>query len=301
MTVHILGAYIHDSFMYCRALPRSGESVAAHTLADSDGGKGANQAVAAARLGAPVRFIGSVGDDPIGDRALELLRREGVGATGVARVPGTATGRSFILVADDANQIVATWPGAADALDLADVDRALAHLVHGDVLSIQGEIPLAVSLHAARVASARATVVCNASPVEQFLAHPDPWSDIDVLIVNDLEGHDLLGTSGRHSGQPPADATVALSARLGVPTVIITHGAHGATLFDGRISTHLAAPKVTAVDPTGAGDAFAGAFAAELSKSESLYHSCQTAIAVASYSVTRRLCVPSYPTRNDLE
>ncbi|RKS78771.1 ribokinase [Actinomadura pelletieri DSM 43383] len=299
MTVHVLGAYIRDSFMYCRALPRDGESVAAHTLADSDGGKGANQAVAAARLGVRVHFIGSVGDDAIGDHARELLRREGVGVTGVVRVPDTTTGRSFILVADDANQVVATWPGAADALGPPDTDRSLARLVHGDVLSVQGEIPLAVSLHAARAAAAaRAAVVCNASPVEQFLDHPDPWDDIDVLIVNDVEGHDLLGTGAHRPAPPPAEA---LGARLGVPTVVVTHGANGATLFDGRTSTHLPAPEVDAVDPTGAGDAFAGAFAAELSKGESLYHSCQTAIAVASYSVTGRFCVPSYPTRKDIE
>ncbi|TDB83558.1 ribokinase [Actinomadura sp. KC216] len=299
MTVHIVGAYILDSFMTCRALPRDGESVAVRAFADSDGGKGANQAITAARLEAPTRFVGTLGADSAGAHALTLLHQEGIDTTGTIRVPGTDTGRSFILVADDAQQIVATWPGAADALTRSDVDRALAGAGAGDVVSIQGEIPLTVSLHAARVVPERATVICNPSPVEQFRAHPDPWTDIDVLIVNDIEGHDLLGARG--PALPTAQIPAALSSHLGIPAVVVTHGACGATLFDSDTSTHFAAPQVVTVDPTGAGDAFAGSFAARLSTGASLYHACLTAVTVASYSVTKRFCAPSYPTRRELE
>ncbi|MFI0405568.1 PfkB family carbohydrate kinase [Actinomadura sp. 3N508] len=300
MTVHIVGAYILDSFMSCRALPRAGESVAVRSLADSDGGKGANQAITAARLEASTRFVGNLGADSAGAHALTLLHREGIDTSGTIRVPGTDTGRSFILVADDARQIVATWPGAADTLTRSDVDRALAGAGAGDVLSIQGEIPLTVSLHAARVVPERVTVICNPSPVEQFRTHPDPWAGIDVLIVNDIEGHDLLATCGLPA-PPAAQIPAALSAHLGIPAVVVTHGACGATLFDSETSTHFAAPQVATVDPTGAGDAFAGAFAARLSTGASLYHACLTAVTVASYSVTKRFCAPSYPTRRELE
>ncbi|MGH3640078.1 MAG: PfkB family carbohydrate kinase [Mycobacterium sp.] len=293
MTIWVAGAYIRDTYVYTDGLPRNGESIDAQAFRQSDGGKAANQAVMAARLAAQTEFVGVIGHDDIGDSAVRLFRAEGVGITAVQRHDGP-TGESIILSAADGEQAVITWTGAADQLQLNAVVSLIDTAPGPSYLSIQGELPLAVNAQLAGRLSDRATIVCNPSPVKPFLSADWDWGPVDIVVANELEADAILG-----GGRDWTPTTVAEAVHLatGVETVVVTLGHNGASCrSDTEGSFLVAAPSVTVLDSTGAGDAFTGAMLAALSAGASLREACDTGVFAASYSVTEMYCIPSYPT-----
>lgn len=301
MTVWVLGAYTRDLFMRCDALPRDGESIALHEIRESDGGKGTNQAVAAARLGAAVVFVGALGDDEAGDRALTLLAEEGIRSDGVQRV-SSPTGTSFIMTAADDAQTVSTFDGASTLLSADHVAAALNDIVGQDFLSLQGEIPIDLNraaIKAAKRRSADVKVVCNPSPIGPYLDAIEPWDTIDVLIVNEIEANDIASAVGGPSDEqlPLAELVREITS---VPTVIMSMGGNGAIISSENRYLHLPAPRVGVVDTTGAGDAFAGALIAELDAGSDIQRACEIAVQVGAASVTKPFCIPSYPHRSEL-
>lgn len=233
----MLGSVNMDLGFDVDALPRPGETVLAASFRSTPGGKGANQAVAAARAGAQVHFVGAVGDDPAAERLRAHLTANGVGVDGLITLPGPS-GSAVVVVDSAGENIIVVAPGANGHLTLDSVQRTL--VADCDVLLLQLEIPVSTAAVAAREArSAGATVIVNASPADR---DPHELAELtDVLAVNEAEA--------AHWVWP-------------VPHRVITCGAHGATYTGGGEEFTVAAPSVEVVDTSGAGDVFAGVLAA---------------------------------------
>lgn len=291
--VIVFGSVNLDLSVLVERAPGAGETVLGGALLTSGGGKGANQAHAARRYGADVAMVGAVGSDPFGATALAGLAAAGVGLHALRRVPGQATGAALItLDAHGENRIVVA-PGANDAVDADDVSDA--DLARAAVVLLQLEVPLAQSLRLARRARAHGCrVMLNAAPMPPDL-QPD-LSDIDVVIVNRVELHGLADVFGVAPGSPVTRA-LAL-ARANGCEVLLTLGAHGATLAapDGAVRS-LNGHAVDVVDTTGAGDTFAGVFAAACAAGVALEDALAAANAAAALSCGARGTQAAQPER----
>jgi ribokinase len=296
-TVFVVGSLNIDQNIRVRSLPRPGETVRGSDATFSPGGKGGNQAIAAARAGATVKFTGAVGDDAHGRRILEVLAEADIDASPV-RVLGTAATGTAIIAVDDRgeNQIIVS-PGANSCLTSDDVEAGLRTLQAGDVLVLQLEIPTALVRQAARIArNAGAFVILNAAPAPRQI--DGLLDDIDLLVVNEQEIRvlaDLTGTPGDHR-----ELARALPPVLG-PAIVCTAGAEGSfTLLDGDL-VHVPASEVAAKDTTGAGDTFVGYLAASLlTASRDLPAAMTLASRASALAVTRSGAMESIPWRHEL-
>lgn len=282
VNVVVVGSVNVDLVVRAKRLPTAGETVIGGQYAQHHGGKGANQAVAAARLGARVALVGAVGDDELGRGALAALVAEGIDVSGVAVLRGVPTGVALIAVDAAGQNQIAVASGANAAVDASTVKSSLATLLAGEeaggVLLTGFELADDAVIAAARAATDRGmTLVINAAP-----ARPLPAELVTlrpVLVANELEAAALTGRA------EPAEAAAELAMLSGAP-VIVTLGAAGALLCDGNQTERLAAPPVDAVDTTGAGDTFLGALAAELAAGSPLADAARFAVVAASLSVT---------------
>ena len=271
--VIVVGSVNTDLVVVAERLPAPGETVTGGSFSRHGGGKGANQAVAAARLGARVTMVGAVGTDPFGDEAMELLEREGIDTTAVARL-GAPTGVALINVDAAGENQIAVAPGANAELDPDAVERAVRAAGEGVVLLSQ-EVSEAAVHAGARAASG--PIVLNPAPVRRL---PDELAALrPILTPNGGEARALTGED------EPEAAARALAARTGAP-VLITLGATGALVHATTVpGTFLArAPSVRAVDTTGAGDAFNGALAVALAEGRPLRDAAAFAVAAAALS-----------------
>lgn len=238
----MVGSINMDTVFEVETLPRPGETVLASSSRCTPGGKGANQAAAAARAGAVVQFVGAVGDDPVAARLREHLSANGVNADGLMTLPGPS-GNAVVLVDSAGENTIVVAPGANGRLQL-DSGRVPALVADCDVLLLQLEIPVTTAAAAARQArSSGVTVILNASPAG---GDSDELADLatatDVVVVNEAEA--------QHWVWP-------------IPHLVITRGAAGASYSGEGADFTVAAPAVNAVDSSGAGDVFAGVLAAE--------------------------------------
>jgi len=272
--VAVVGSINVDEVVRVDRLPREGETVSGGTYQRFGGGKGANQAVGAARAGAKVRMVGCVGRDAIGDGAVAELHAAGIEVTHVARSDDAATGLALIVVDADGHNQIAVAPGANRQIVM---DPAA---IAGDpgVLLLSFEAPdeaLCVAAEAARAGGW--TIVVNPAPTRplpQRLLAARP-----ILIPNEHEAADLTGIPD------PERAARVLQAMTGAP-VIVTLGAAGALLLEGETATAVPAPEVDVVDTTGAGDCLCGTLAAQLAAGDSLSLAVERAVAAASLSTT---------------
>jgi ribokinase len=284
--VLVVGSANVDQVYSVERIPEPGETVLATGSAIARGGKGQNQAVAAARAGAPTAFIAAVGDDGFGRLTRDGLAEDGIDLSRV-RVVSEPTGTALIAVDRGGENTIIVEAGANRTLGWEDADRPL--VAAADVLVMQLEIPLSTVRDAAAAARAAGTlVVVNAAPAAEL---PRELLDlIDVLVVNEHE-EALIRTS----------AGVERLTEL-VPLVVVTLGAAGARVL--RASgedRHVPAPRVDAVDATGAGDTFCGAFAAALAEGADPEQALAFAVAAASLSVQRHGAVPSIPRRAEID
>ncbi|WP_375481745.1 ribokinase [uncultured Jatrophihabitans sp.] len=277
--VVVVGSVNVDHVVETDVFPAPGETVAGRSVRTSIGGKGGNQAVAAARLGGPVAMVARIGDDDGGARARAALVAAGVDVSGVVPVEGTPTGTAWITVTPDDNTIVvvaganAAWPDGWAADGVAPDDVVLSQL----------EVPLAVVVAAA---ATPARFVLNAAPAA---ALPEAViARCAVLVVNEHEQLVVAGTSG------VADAHAVLRSR-GAGAVVTTLGAQGAVVTDDHGTRAYAAPPSDVVDTTGAGDAFAGVLCARLAAGAELADAVRWAVAAGSLAVRRRGTHDSYP------
>ena len=301
-TIVVVGSFVQDLTFRCAEFPRPGETVLGRFVT-GPGGKGSNQAVAAARAGGNVTFIGAVGDDAFGRDANAFQRAEGIDCR-VAVKRGQATGTAGILVnAHGQNEIIVSLD-ANNALTPADIDAHADTLSTATVMVTQLEANLDAQAHAMRLArAAGVTVILNPAPMRPDF-DPALLADVDILIPNETEFCALAGVDERQL-LSLADADLhAACRRVEVGTVIVTLGERGC--FVSRADGFAAIPAMTgirAVDTTGAGDAFVGAFAAALAEfgGQEIERAARFANAGAALSVTRPGTAPAMPHRAEID
>ncbi|WP_411699618.1 ribokinase [Conyzicola sp.] len=265
-TVFVFGSINADTSYRVAKLPAAGETVLASSALESPGGKGANQAIAAAAAGSVTRMVGAVGDDSIAVSLLAALQARGVDTGAVSTIPGADTGRAVVYVDDAAENSIVVLSGANNLVDGSVAGSGLDALARGDVLVLQSEVPAAANRAAARLArAAGAVVIWNAAPAPSTA--DDLVREIDLLVVNQHELVLLGSILGLPPVQDDADdaalpALLSATARELGTDAICTLGSAGAVyVVDGQTGT-VAAPTVRAVDTTAAGDTVVGYLAA---------------------------------------
>jgi ribokinase len=297
-SIVVVGSSNTDLIIRVPRIPRAGETLLGGEFMTAAGGKGANQAVGAARAGGKVALIARVGTDAFGDRAVTGLRRDGVDVSCVFRDKLAASGVALIFVARDGENSIAVAGGANANLSPADVKKAAGVIRSAALLVAQLETPLATVIAAALVAvKAGVPVILNPAPAR---ALPNRLLKLtSILTPNETEAELLTGIKVIDEAAA-ARACAKLRAR-GVRTVILTLGARGAYLADVSGQQLVAGFKVKAVDSTAAGDIFNGALSVALAERKTLRDAVRFANAAAALSVTRLGAQPSAPTRAEIE
>ncbi|PQZ87640.1 MULTISPECIES: ribokinase [Pseudomonas] len=296
--VVVVGSLNMDLVTRASRLPRAGETLVGQTFSTVSGGKGANQAVAAARLGADVAMVGCVGTDAYGTQLREALRVEGIDCQAVGTVEGSS-GVALIVVDDSSQNAIVIVAGSNAELTPTSMQAVDAVLQGADVIICQLEVPMdTVGYTLKRGRELGKTVILNPAPASAPL--PAEWyASIDYLIPNESEASALSGVTVDCLDSARLAATQLIKAGAG--KVIITLGSQGALFADGSGFEHLLAPKVKAVDTTAAGDTFVGGFAAALASGKSEAEAIRFGQAAAALSVTRAGAQPSIPTLNDVQ
>ena len=291
--VAVVGSLNLDLVVRVARLAGPGETVTGSDVFRNPGGKGANQAVAAARLGRRVAMVGCVGDDAAGRELLGSLADAGVDTARVRVLDGVPSGTAFITVGEDGENQIVVSPGANARLTAADVAAAGAALEAAAVTLLQLEIPLEAVAAAAATAAGR--VVLNPAPVRGLPG--DLLAEVDVLVPNRVELAQLAGAAVPETVEDAAD----LAGRLPARAVVVTLGADGALVVeDGRLE-HVPSVPVRPVDTTAAGDAFCGGLADALAGGASLQEAAHRAVRVAAAACLRPGAQASLPTPADLE
>jgi ribokinase len=294
----VVGSANTDMVIKSERIPRPGETVLGGEFILAAGGKGANQAVAAARLGASVTFVARVGEDIFGDQAILNFEREGIDTSYVFRDRGSPSGVALIIVDRAGENVISVAPGANGRLSREDVFQARAAIEQAQALLLQLEVPLDTVREAARVASeAGVRVILNPAPAQEL--DIDLLRHVAVLTPNETETERLTGI--RVSDEQSALEAAALLHERGVESVIITMGAEGSFISSGGAHCKVPSRKITAVDTTAAGDAFNGALACALSEGAGLEAAVRRANFAGALAATRLGAQPSLPTRAELE
>jgi ribokinase len=291
--VFVVGSINQDFVLSVDRRPEPGETVTEAQLSKGNGGKGANQAAAAALLGASVAFLGRVGDDGFGEPLIEALADKGVDTGLIEASPGSSTGTAFITLTPDGENAITVAPGANRSLSVEDVDDASDAIGDAQVMVAQMEVPFEVVLRAVEVAARRGTrALVNLAPTREV---PQKLLEkLDPLVVNEHEAAFLLGE--KVEGVEGAIAAAPELLALGPKAVVITLGREGAVFSDGESTKHVTSPEVEVVDTTGAGDAFVGALAAKLAKDDSLEDAVAYAVRAGAAAVTREGAQGALPT-----
>lgn len=290
MSVVVVGSINADLHLRVARHPKPGETLLASGGTLSPGGKGANQACAAALAGARTVLLGAVGSDDATDPALRLLGRAGVDLSHLARLPQAPTGLAVVTVDEEGENTVLVVPGANQLVSTELVASWEPIIRDAGVVVVQGEIPPHASAAAVDLATRR--VVVNLAPVVDV--EPALLLRAEPLVVNEHEAKDALRQlTGEDGGDPETLVDALLKA--GVASVVLTLGAQGSLVGQGGEVHRIAAPRVVAVDTVGAGDAFVGALAARLDAGETLLQAARYATRFAADTVRRDGAQASYP------
>jgi ribokinase len=294
--VAVVGSANLDIVVPVHHHPVRGETVLGGDHLLAPGGKGANQAVAAARLGANVIFVGAVGTDSAGETLTASLVDAGVDTTHLRSKPDVPSGIALITVDKDGDNAIVVSSGANAHVSQKDVADAASELRSSDVLLLQLETPIDTVIAAAQVETVR--VVLDPAPAPSEPLPAALLQAIDVLVPNETELAALAGLDT----PPEAIEDVVMAARiLQVPVVIVTMGARGAVIVTDGKSEHVPAPSVTPVDTTAAGDAFRAALGVELGRGHALVDAVRFAVRVGAATTLRIGAQPSLPTRAEVE
>ena len=296
--VFVLGSINQDFVLKVERRPEPGETVTNAELSTHNGGKGANQAAAAALLGASVAFLGRVGDDEFGEPLVQALEEKGIDTTLIKPASGTPTGAAFITVTPDGENAITVAPGANRSLTPGDVEAAADEIGGAGVFVAQMEVPVQAVLRAVEVAAEKGTrALVNLAPT--FEVPRELLEKLDPLVVNEHEaafllGREVEGVKGARSAAPELLTSGPRSA-------VITIGEDGAVLADGESVEHLPAPEVDVVDTTGAGDAFVGALATQIARGASLQEAVAYAVRAGAAAVTKEGAQGALPTPEVVE
>jgi ribokinase len=297
--VAVVGSANTDMVVRCPHIPAPGETVLGGEFVTAAGGKGANQAVAAARLGAEVAFIARLGADMFGDRAIDGYRAEGINADAIVRDPSAPSGVALIMVGKDGENSIAVAPGANSRLTPEDIEAAEALIARADVVLVQLEVPLETVMAAARIARRQgACVILNPAPAPDYAVPADLLSSVDVLTPNHVEARRLSGL-GPEAGR---EAVARELLARGPGAVVMTLGAEGALAAGPWGMTHVPGFEVTPVDTTAAGDAFNAGLAVALSRDpDDLLAAVRYGNAAGALATTKLGAQPSLPTAAAVE
>ena len=294
----VVGSINQDFVLKVEYRPRPGETVTGAELSLHNGGKGANQAAAAALLGASVAMLGCVGDDDLGGPLIRALKEKGVDATLVEAIENESTGAAFITLTPDGENAITVASGANRRLQPEDVDAASEAIGEAEVLVAQMEVSPETVSRAVEVARERGTrALVNLAP--PMMLPEETLGKLDPLVVNEHEAAFLLGS--KVEGVDEALSAGPDLLELGSRSVVITLGAEGAVYAEDENTEHVASPKVEAVDTTGAGDAFVGALAAKLSKGTSLQEAVSYAVRAGAAATTKEGAQGALPTPETVE
>ena len=296
--IAVVGSYATGLTMKVKRLPSAGETVLASGYRVDYGGKGSNQVVACARLGAQVSFVAKVGQDTFGEMALRLYREEGIDVRFVRQTNDQPTGVGFILVeAESGNNCIAFDPGANELLTAGEVAQSEVALDSAAVVLTQLEIPVeAAGAAMARGRARGATTILNPAPVRPLPA--SVLQLVDVLTPNQAEAKVLAGQSPDAAIAPEEVARDLI--RAGVRQVVMTLGEAGALIVDASSAKRVPAIQVVVVDTTGAGDAFNAGLATALAFGASLESAAQFGVIVGAMAVTKDGVIPSLPRRDEV-
>lgn len=297
MAVVVFGSINMDLVVRTPRLPVAGETLAAHSFFTAGGGKGANQAVASARAGAPTRMVGRVGDDLFGATLRNDLAADGVDVGGILADAKQPSGVALIAVDDSAENRIMIVAGANGAVGRDDLRRLDGVLEGARVLLLQLEIPMESVVAAARAARERGvTVIVDPAPARPL--PPELYATTDLLTPNATEAAMLVGFEINSQSEVEKAARILLER--GVRGVIIKLGERGAYWTDGHAHKLLPAFKVAAIDTVAAGDAFNGALAAALAEGQAIEEALRWGIAGGALAVTRAGAQPALPSRSEL-
>jgi ribokinase len=290
--ITVVGSYNVGLMMTVERLPRDGETLLGSGYSEGPGGKGSNQAVAAARLGAASGMVCCVGNDRWGDEAIALWRSEGVREALVKRVD-VHTGLGFVIVAKGGQNVITVDPGANMRLRPEDVERAGYEISRSSVMLAQLEVPVETVVAAAEIARrAGVTTVLNPAPARRLSA--EQLSLFDVITPNRQEFQEMVGQDSLEDG-----TRELLNA--GAKAVVVTLGEEGAFVAVHGDGYRVPAPRVVAVDPTGAGDAFSAALSVALAEGEPLRSAVTFANHAGALATKRMGVVPALPRRAEVE
>lgn len=298
--VAVLGIFVADLAFKAPRLPVMGETILGQGFKDGPGGKGSNQAIAAARAGADVRMITRIGRDTFGDMAQRAWAGDGVNTSAVSIDDTLPTGAAFIFVSTETgNNAIIVEPGAAANLSPADVAAAEAVIASSKVLVTQFEQPVETAIAGLALARQHG-VITILNPAPAVPADPAIWALCDYVTPNETEAATITGLNV----ETEADALAAAKAlvAMGARNALITLGEKGAFLHGGAGTAMIPAFRVAhVVDTTGAGDAFNGGFATALAEGKSPLEAIRFANATAALSVQKPGTAPSMPTRAEIE
>lgn len=295
--VMVVGSFNTDLSMRTPRVPVKGETILGGPFSTGPGGKGANQAVAAVRLGAEVAMVVKLGLDVFGDQAAANLEKEGVSQEYILRTGETHTGAAIIIVDESGENLIVVAGGANNLVSVVDVEQARAAIAGSDVLLVQLEIPLDAVERALRIGKeAGVMTVLNPAPGQKL--SPDVLKLVDVLTPNETEAQIITGLAVETIDQANAAAGWLLSH--GVGAAVITLGSKGALVVTPQGAQHVQGRAVKVVDTTGAGDAFSGALAVALAEGKPLVEAAAFANAAAAIQVTRPGTAPAMAYRNEV-
>ena len=298
-SVAILGVFVADAAYRATRQPNMGETILGESFALGPGGKGSNQAVAAARCKAGVSFISRLGQDAFAQMALDMYSTEGID-THIDQISDSYTGSAYIFIDDNTgDNAIIVCPGAAGTITPAYIDSARSVIESADVFVTQLEQPIDAAVHALAIArKAGVTTILNTAPAETV--GDNVFGLCDYVTPNETEAGAYTGVEVTSIADAKEAGDILLGK--GVGTALITLGEQGALLHSAEQSVHIPAVDAGAVvETTGAGDAFNGGFAAALAQKQSPVDAARFACAVAGLSVTRAGTAPSMPTRNEVE
>ncbi|MFP4199458.1 MAG: ribokinase [Halanaerobium sp.] len=291
----VIGSMNMDLVVETERYPEEGETLIGGKFEQIPGGKGANQALAAAKLGDQVEFIGACGDDSFAPRLKSSLKSGGAEIDSIFEIEGVSTGVAVITVDKNGNNRIIVSPGANYELDPARIEQIESKIAEAEIILLQLEIPLNTIEKIVEVASKNKTeIILDPAPAQKLSEHI--LAKIDYLLPNEGELDLLLAEAENKSRAEKIEELL----KIGVKNIIVTEGEKGINFYSQNKELHLETLKVKAVDTTAAGDVFAGAFAASLIAENNLEKALKFAVRAAAYSVTRRGAQSSIPDKNEL-
>jgi ribokinase len=298
--ITVLGSFVADLAFRTHKVPAWGETILGSDFQLGPGGKGSNQAVAAARLGGKVSFISKLGRDPFGDLARKTYAQEGIDTRFVFESTEHATGGAAIILDEKTGEnAIIVFPGACFHITPAEIDQARSRISESSVFLTQLELQIPAVEHGLRIAHDFG-VITILNPAPGLILPPDIFANCDYVTPNESEAATLTDISVNNIADAERAADILL--RKGARNAVITLGAQGAFVKNSRIKNHVPAFDAgRVVETTGAGDAFNGGFAIALSEGKDVVAATRFGCAVAGISVTRAGTAPSMPTRAEVE